>query len=94
MAGSQLGCVESHARPSPSLVVSHAQVFKTGSVKIHRLREKIRRHSRAGPKLPSCPPRESRLTLSGSDHMSISTPVEDTLCVFSKDERGSSIPSQ
>ncbi|KAG6953152.1 hypothetical protein JG688_00012969 [Phytophthora aleatoria] len=54
---------------------------------IHRLREKIRRHSRAGPSFPPVLPRESRLTLSGSDHMSISTPVEDTLCVFSKDER-------
>ncbi|KAG6945866.1 hypothetical protein JG688_00016334 [Phytophthora aleatoria] len=33
MTGSQLGRVESHARPSPSLVVSYAQVFKTGSVR-------------------------------------------------------------
>ncbi|KAG3100003.1 hypothetical protein PI125_g14853 [Phytophthora idaei] len=40
---------------------------------IHRLREKIRRHPRAGPSLPPVLPRESRLTLSGSGHMSICT---------------------
>ncbi|EGZ08519.1 hypothetical protein PHYSODRAFT_254044 [Phytophthora sojae] len=70
---------ESSGFPHPSL--------QNWECKYSRLAQESQRQPRASPNLPPVPSRASRLTLSGSGHKPDTAPIEDTLCVFIKDER-------
>ncbi|EGZ12294.1 hypothetical protein PHYSODRAFT_258807 [Phytophthora sojae] len=52
-----------------------------------RLAQESQRQPRASPYLPPVPYRASRLTLSGSGRKPDTALIEDTLCVFIKDEQ-------
>ncbi|KAE9025712.1 hypothetical protein PF005_g3485 [Phytophthora fragariae] len=55
--------------------------------KYSRLAKESQHQPRASAYLPPVASRASRLTLSGSGRKAETTPIEDTLCVFIKDER-------
>ncbi|EGZ11346.1 hypothetical protein PHYSODRAFT_338061 [Phytophthora sojae] len=71
--------VESSGFPRPSL--------QNWERKYSRLTQESQRQPRASPYLPPVPSRDSRLTLRGSGRKPDTAPIEDTLCVFVKDER-------
>ncbi|EGZ27520.1 hypothetical protein PHYSODRAFT_257164 [Phytophthora sojae] len=70
---------ESSGFPRPSL--------QNWGPKYPRLAQESQRQPRASPSLPPVPSRASRLTLSGSGRKPDTAPIEDTLCVFIKDEQ-------
>ncbi|KAE8979770.1 hypothetical protein PR003_g25444 [Phytophthora rubi] len=55
--------------------------------KYSRLAKESQRQPRASAYLPPVASRASHLTLSGSSRKAETTPIEDTMCVFIKNER-------